>query len=215
MIQSVLELKGFKIHAIDGDLGHLDEFYFDDYSWTIRYLVVQTGTWLSDRRVLISPKSIRETEWPSRRILMALTQNQIRKSPDIYTDRPVSRQNEIDLHQYYGWDYYWVSPGVWEYNYRTDEAKDPHLRSTKEVIGYQILARDGEIGHSCDFLLDDETWKIQYMLVDTTNWWFGKRIIVSPSKIKSIIWTENEISVDLDRETIRSRPEYDPEKSIK
>jgi len=211
MIRSVNDLQGFAIHAADGDLGKVDELYFDDDTWTIRYLVVQTGTWLSDRRVLISPISVDQVDWQNRRILMSLTQDQVRRSPNIDTAKPISRQQESEFIQYYGWDYYWLSPGMWEYKYRLNDPQNMHLRSTKEVIGYHILAMDGEIGHAEDFLLDSDTWRIQYMLVDTSNWWFGKKVIILPSQIKTIVWAERQIVVDLEREVIQTHSEFDPE----
>lgn len=211
MIRSAIDLQSYAIYATDGDLGKVDDLYFDDDTWTIRYLVVQTGTWLSDRRVLISPKSLGEADWQNRRIFMSLTQDQVRKGPDVDTTKPISRQYEIKFHRYYGWDVYWLGRGVWEYKYRQNDPQNPHLRSTKEVIGYHILANDGEIGHAYDFLFDDESWRIQYMLIDTINWWFGKKVIVSPTSIKAIFWAERQIAVDLERTAIQTSPMFDPE----
>ena len=143
---------------------------------------------------------------------MSLTQDQVRHSPDIDTAKPISRQYEIEYHHYYGWDVYWAGPGVWEYKYRMTDPQNPHLRSTKEVIGYHILSNDGEIGHADDFLFDDESWHIQYMLIDTINWWFGKKVIVSPASIKAVFWAERQIAVNLEREAIKTGAEFDPEK---
>jgi uncharacterized protein YrrD len=212
LIRSVSDVRGYAIHATDGDLGKLDEFYFDDDTWTIRYLVVQTGTWLSDRRVLISPISVRQADWQNQRIVVSLTQDQIQHSPDIDTDRPISRQHEVSINQFYGWEHYWLGSGIWGSGMNpgdlwiglppispvTDvhqkpkseaeqvDQHDTHLRSTREVVGYHIRAKDGEIGHAEDFLFDDESWRIQSMLVDTSNWWFGKKVIVSTASVKSV-----------------------------
>jgi uncharacterized protein YrrD len=210
VIRSVIDLNGFGIHAADGDIGKVEELYFDDVTWTIRYLVVQTGSWLADRRVLISPISVREADWQNRQILMSLTQDQVRHSPDVDTAKPISRQYETEFHQYYGWDVYWLGRGVWEYKYRSEDPQNPHLRSTKEVTGYHILANDGEIGHVADFLFDNESWQIRYMLLDTIQWWFGKKVIVSPTLIKAVFWAERQIAVDLEREAIKTGPEFDP-----
>lgn len=215
MIRSVIDLQGFAIHATDGDLGKVNELYFDDDTWTIRYLVVQTGTWLSGRRVLISPISVHEADWQNRQILMSLTQDQVRNSPDIDTAKPVSRQYEREFYKYYGWDCYWISPGIYEYGNKRDDTQNQHLRSTKEVIGYHILAKDGEIGHAEDFLFDDESWRIKYLLVDTSNWRLDKKVIVSPTLIRDIVWAERQIVVDLEREEIQTSPMFDPETLIK
>lgn len=227
------------IHASDGELGNIDQFFFDDENWTIRYLVVETSKLLG-RKVLISPISIaRKHETDG--LTLSLTKEQIRNSPGIDTDKPVSRQHEVQYFNYYGYPYYWGGPGLWggtaypighptqaqttEYPNRTsgyagtaattrrqvpNEQGDPHLRSTKEVIGYYIEATDGNIGHVEDFLIDNENWAIRYMVVDTVNWWPGKKVVVAPQWIKDVSWTESRVHVDLSRERIKNAPEYDP-----
>jgi len=210
MDRSILSLKGFTIRATDGEIGKVDNFYFEDATWTIRYMVVQTGNWLSDRRVLVSPISVLKTDWHDRQIFMSLTRIQVRDSPDIDTAKPVSRQHEIQLYQYYGWDYYWSSPGIWEYRYKEDKTQDPHLRSANEVIGYHIHAEDGEIGHAEDILFDEKSWQIKSILLDTSNWWFGKKVVISPETINSVVWEERQIVVGVDRKNILKRPEFSP-----
>lgn len=238
MLQSVNNLKGQVIHARDGELGNVDQFLFDDERWTIRYLVVSTGALLG-RKVLISPISIdrnRKTDG----LTLSLTKEQIRNSPNIDTDRPVSRQHETEYFNYYGYPYYWGGPGLWGgtsypighpatsrssgYPDRTSgyagtaatarpqpaRKGDPHLRSTKEVIGYYIDATDGNIGHVEDFLFDDEHWAIRYMVIDTVNWWPGKKVVVAPQWIEEVSWMESRVHVNLSRERIKNAPEYDP-----
>ena len=141
---------------------------------------------------------------------MSLTQDQVRDSPDIDTAKPVSRQYEREFYKYY-----WISPGIYEYGNKRDDTQNPHLRSTKEVIGYHILAKDGEIGHAEDFLFDDESWRIKYLLVDTSNWRLDKKVIVPPTLIRDIVWAERQIVVDLEREAIQTSPMFDPETLVK
>jgi len=225
VLESVKDLRGCRILATDGAVGALIEFYFDDASWQVRYLVVDTGNWLSGRRVLISPSSIRSLDPRAHTVTVALTQDQIRYGPDIDTDKPVSRQHEAELAKYYGWPAYWAHsafiPGVLvpappAVPSRTElteslsaESGDPHLRSTNEVIGYHLAARDGEFGHVEDFILDDSTWHIRYMVVDTRNWLPGKRVLVTPQWIESIVWKERKVHLDLLQEAIRKSPEFD------
>ena len=241
MLRSVNELKGQVIHAIDGELGNVGQFLFDDESWTIRYLVVETGKLLG-RKVLISPLSI-DPRQNSDNLHLSLTKAQIQNSPDIDTDKPVSRQRETEYFNYFGYPYYWSEPGLlggtrYPIRHQTtnhDEAdtrtsretgaavaakaqpvkkEDPHLRSTTEVIGYYIEASDGDIGHVEDFLIDDESWAIRYMIVDTVNWWPGKKVVVAPQWIRDVSWTESKVFVDLPRERIKNAPEYDPALTI-
>ena len=192
-------LKDFVIRATDGELGTVDDLYFDDESWAIRYLIVDTGGWLGGRRVLISPFSVFNTDWEAKRLDVELTKKQVENSPDINTQMPVSRQHEAEYLQYYGYPYYWGGPYLWgqEYTPRglsvpialsaaelSDRARsqspDSHLRSTEAVTGYYIEAADGEIGHVDGFVVDDEAWAIRYVEVATKNWWPGKKVLVSP-----------------------------------
>jgi hypothetical protein len=234
MVRRASELQGFTIRAKDDDIGHVEQFLFDDEKWTIRYLVVDTGGWLSGRRVLISPVALGKADWHNRRLPVNLTRQQVENSPDIDTEKPVSRQQEVGYFQYYGWPYYWGGPGIWggamypgylavppaaevameEQRQRAQEEGDPHLRSTKEVIGYKIEARDGEIGHVGDFIVDEETWTIRYLLIDTGGWWPGKKVLVPPPWIERMSWAEAAVYVDLSRDTIKNGPEWDPDTPI-
>lgn len=222
------------IRASDGDIGSVVDFYFDDERWTIRYLVVDTGNWLPGRKVLISPISIRElSEAFKDTPHVALTKEQVRNSPHTDTDKPVSRQHEIQYADYFNWPYYWTGPGTWGAGaYPADlaaasatgkgegaaalrtsqreDAGDPHLRSIKEVSGYFIEATDGELGHADDFVFDAETWEIRYVVVDTSNWWFGKKVLVSPQWIERVSYAQMKVHVSLSRVEIQNSPEYDP-----
>src|SRR5262247_2160585 len=107
MLRSLEELHGYTIHATDGDIGTVYAFFFDDKTWAIRYLVVDTGNWLPDRQVLISPIALGQPDWEGQFFSVKLTTEQVRNSPDIDTDKPVSRQQETLLHTYYDWPTYW------------------------------------------------------------------------------------------------------------
>ena len=160
MLSIAKTLKGYKLHGLDGEIGRVKEFYFDDRHWTIRYLVADTGNWLSDRQVLISPYALGAVNKEEQRIAIDLTKKQIEDSPSLSSDKPVSRQFEEGYVEYYGWPVYWSGPYAWgpsPYMVRDpkqrrershgEKAWDPHLRSTHDVSGYHIQATDGEIGH--------------------------------------------------------------------
>jgi hypothetical protein len=220
-------LKGLVVRALDGELGTVEQFYFEDDSWTIRYFVVNTGSWLVGRQVLISPFAVTQTDWQARRLDVALTKEQVEQSPDIDAHRPVSRQHEAEHLGYYSYPYYWDGPYLWGSAFSpvssplmgasTREAiadkvrkasTDSHLRSADAVTGYAIEAADGEIGHLDGFIVDDETWAIRYIEAATRNWWPGKKVLVSPAWISRMSWTNSRIYVGLSREVIRSGPEY-------
>jgi hypothetical protein len=217
-------LKGYTLDSRDGDIGTVKEFYFDDRHWTIRYLVADTGSWLTGRQVLISPYALISVIKGEQHIGVNLTKKQIEDSPSLDTDKPVSRQFEESYYGYYGWPMYWSGPNMWgSYPYiernrekwgksnHGEKAWDPHLRSTQAVGGYHIQALDGEIGHVEDFVIDDETWAIRYLVVGTRNWWPGRKVLVSPQWIERVSWNESKVFVNLDRETIKQSPEYTEE----
>lgn len=240
MLYNLSTLEGFSLGARDGEIGSVEDFYFDDEAWVVRYLAVDTGSWLAGRRVLISPASLGKVDRDGRRIAVDLSKEQIENSPPIDTHKPISRQHETELYDYYGYPYYWGGPYMWgpvaypggyatlpseapEETTQTRElqamrdqqrSEDQHLRSSREVTGYYIEASDGEIGHAEDFLLEDANWAIRYMVVDTRNWWPGKKVLVSPRWISHINWQETKAHVDLPREQIKQAPEYEPSISI-
>jgi hypothetical protein len=223
-LRNAKNLHGFKIHAIDGELGTADQFYFDDETWAIRYLIVKTGGWFNGRSVLISPISIASVDWEAERVNVALTMNQVKASPDIDTHKPVSRQHESDYLGYYGYPNYWGGPYLWGSAYAPSElaisisrsvehvansqSADSHLRSTHEVSGYEIHATDGQLGHVNGFVIDEVTWAIRYIEASTGYWWPGKNALLAPAWIQRVSWLDSEVHVNLTREQIKSGPEY-------
>ena len=241
MLRDTKVLENYSIEATDGEIGHVEDFYFDDDTWVVRYLVVNSGSWHSRREVLISPISIHDPDWAGRTLPVSLTKEQVRNSPDIDRDKPVSRQNEEDYLGYYGYANYWGGPGLWaggmypfamvpgyaghgvdrrereqemEADLRAERRRhrndDPHLRSCNAVIGYHIQAIDGDIGHVAGYLLDPQTWAIRYLIVDTSNWWMGHKVLMAPEWITGVHWPDKTVSIDLRREAIKAAPVYDP-----
>ena len=219
------DLRGLKVQATDGEIGTVDQFYFDDESWAIRYFVVDTGS----RQVLISPIAVVQRDWEAKRLDLALTKKQVENSPDIDTQQPVSRQHEAAYLGYYGYPYYWGGPYMWGAEFypaalgsvipvavppeaiaekAQKESADSHLRSNQAVTGYAIEATDGEIGHVEGFVVDDRAWAIRYIEVATRNWWPGKKVLVSPEWIERVSWTDSEVITRLTREAIKAAPEY-------
>ncbi|MFA7418084.1 MAG: PRC-barrel domain-containing protein [Melioribacteraceae bacterium] len=221
MLHKVKALKGYGLNSHNGEIGKVLEFYFDDKHWTIRYLVADAGNWLTGRQVLISPYSIMRVNEKEEQIQIDLTKKQIVDSPTLDSDKPVSRQYETDYYGYFGWPLYWDGPNTWGYfpdivrdSKKWSDVKsgedswDPNLRSTHEVTGYNIEAADGDIGHVVDFIIDDESWTIRYLIVDTRNWLPGKKIILSPFWIDRVSWGEAKVFVNLTMEQIKESPEY-------
>ena len=247
MLNAVSSLKGFEIRAKDGSLGTVSDFLFDDSTWKVRWMVVDTGHWLSGRKVLVHPSAVLSAEYGARELDVSLTKTQVKDSPDVRTDRPVSQQMQNDLYGYYGWDPLWggglyggslygggmgaiaapVSGPAYfgtlavrnaerenERGGARDEDGDPHLRSIEEVTGYHVNATDGDIGHIQDLLIDSASWGVRYFIVDTSNWWFGQHVLISPYAVKGVDWSDRHVRLDIARERVKSSPPWDPVQAV-
>jgi hypothetical protein len=237
MLWNATGIKGYTIAASDGRLGAVSDFLFDDANWLIRWLVVDTGKWLSGRKVLLPTFILGHLDPKEREFSVRLTMQQVKDSPDVETERPVSRQMETKIYDYYGWSPYWGTGfymGGYGYmggamatspspeSIRREEHiadaqqrhNDPHLRSIEAVTGYHIHARDGEIGHVEDFLVEDADWSLHYLVVDTKNWWTGKRVLISPRSVQEIDWTDQLVNLDVDRQRVKDSPPYDASTTV-
>jgi hypothetical protein len=230
-------LKGYSIAATDGDIGEVSDMLFDDVTWKLRWLVADTGKWLPGRLVLLHPSVLGLPDANSRSIAVKLTKAKVKDSPNIQQDLPVSRQMEQGVYAYYGWDPYWgggafgmdslampfgsgagyVNRAIAEQDAALLEPHegDPHLRSIGASKGDHIHATDGDIGHISDFLVDDETWKVSYLVIDTRNWWPGKHVLMSPAAVAEIDWVTRQFRLNVTRDKVRSSPEYDPSEVVK
>jgi hypothetical protein len=225
MLLNIKELYGTKLAALDGDIGHVKDFYFDDENWVIRYLIADTGSWLAERLVLLTPHAFGKLDQIEKTLHIKLHKKQIQDSPSIDSHKPVSRQYEIEYFGYYGWPAYWNGDAMWgisgypivlppskeekrehqKYKHRDDK----HLRSTQAVTGYNIETVDGTIGNVCGFLVDDKSWAILELIVETGHWYSGKEILISPAKVNRISYEESKVFVNLTKEDIKQTAEND------
>jgi hypothetical protein len=246
MLRNTKELSKYVIGATNGTIGHAEDFYFDDEAWVVRYLVVNTGSWLSGREVLISPIALGPPNAAEQVLPVSITREQVEHSPDIDTRRPVSRQHESRFLSYYGYPYYWGGIGLWgsglypgmllpeatglatardldrgdldaddiDRNDPRHANDDVHLRSCKGVTGYHIEAADGDIGHVDGFLVDDQTWAIRFLIVNTSNWWLGHQVLVSPQWVNEVNWELSSVYVTMTRAEVQAAPPYDAAKEV-
>jgi hypothetical protein len=239
MLLVAAAFKGYAIKAQDGKIGVVADFLFDDRSWKLRWLVIDTGSWLSARKVLVHPSAIVKSDYDREELAVALTMTQVEESPDISADAPVSRQMELSLYDYYGWNPIWggggllatgdgigagaigsplSSPPFFTANTASsseeDEHLDPHLRSVSAVIGYHVHATDGTIGHIENLLIDDKAWAVQYMIIDTKNWWPGQHVLLSPYAVSGVSWEDREIRLNVLREKVKTAPPWNPDAMI-
>lgn len=217
MLRSVKNLIGYQIQASNGVIGHITDFHFDDREWKIRYLAVKT-TARFGKTVHISPTAFyTHPKWNRKVFPVLLTKEEVKNSPSADSDKPVDRQMEMVLAEYYRWPEYWKSSpenlNLEEHSIATltrAHRGDPHLRSAQEVTCYYVHAADGEIGHVDDFIVDDEEWFIRYLVVNTRNFLTGKKVLLSPLWIQKIKWVESMIYTCLTKEAVRKSPPYAP-----
>lgn len=243
MALSLNRLKGYQIRATDGVIGRIDQFFWDDEKWVVRYLVVNTGNWLVRHDVLISPISIKQINEGDREIHLNLTCEQVEKSPDIDTHQPVSRRKEVEFYEYYRWPHYWGAPGLWHLGpYGTtfgldypesvqlppppspndDSRENIHLRSTREVQGYSVKAKvedpkhpeNSVFGQVDDFLVDETTFAIKHLVVDSQKFWPSKSVLIATEWISDVDWLEGVVKTPLKKQTIKDSPPYEPEKPV-
>ncbi|MFP4378114.1 MAG: PRC-barrel domain-containing protein [Spirochaetales bacterium] len=226
MFVHLKDLEGLRISAEDGEIGHVADVYVDDHQWVVRYLVVATGSWLFGKKVLISPNAVTKLDRSGGAICVALSKEQVRNSPDIDTDRPISRQQEAEYHLYYNFPPYWGGVALWgRYEQpgvepdETDEeathqdkkygAKwDSHLRSAREVRGYRVTATDGEVGHIDNFLMESDTWAIRYLVINTGGWLKRHEVLFIPKLIDRVSWADARVTVNTSKGLLERAPEY-------
>ena len=226
MFKRACEVDGFVLCAQDGEVGHVTDLYFDDEQWTVRYLVIGTGPWFFGRRVLISPNAVSGIDWDERKVRVTLTMQQVRESPDIDTDRPISREQESEYHLYYNFPPYWGGVALWgryaqpggelsdedlaehERTKQEEKGKENHLRSAREVRGYRVMAIDGEVGHVDDFLMDPTTWAIRYLAVNTGSWLKKHEVVITRKLVDQVVWAQAQMNVNASKALIESAPDY-------
>jgi hypothetical protein len=227
MLQSIKQLYGNKLGALDGDLGQVKDFYFNDRTWAVRYVVADTGNWLPGRQVLLSPHAFVGLHHGEKLLCVNLTRKQIEDSPAIETHKPVSRQYEEQYHRYYGWPCYWEGDGLWggmrdfpvlelppkfasvqppAATGPKAERTDSHLRSTQDVNGYHLQATDGIVGHVCDFLMDNKSWAIGELVIKVGHRFTGKEVRIPVSKVTEISYDSSKVFVKMNTDEIERSP---------
>ena len=224
MLRNINDIYGTQLAATDGNIGHVKDFYFDDKSWTVRYLIVDTGSWLPGRQVLFAPDAFDGFRPDGEVLKLNLTREEIENGPTIESHRPVTRQHERDYYQYYSWPPYWENSGMWgiggmpvlatpaEIKPEVDPLDDVHLRSTKAVTGYDIKASDGTLGTVSGFMVDHKSWAIADLVVEAGHWYSGKEILISPAAVLGISYDSSEVSVKLTRADLARTPEHETAK---
>ena len=233
MFRSVKNLIGYPLQAVDGEIGRVADVLFDDRQWGVRYLVAHTGGWLTGRKVLLSPRDLEEPElgWYGKHLPVKLGKESIQNSPLLESDAPVSKEYEEEYARYYKHHLYWEGAFIWgatltpqspphtpeevaRHEEKLEEIAEHHLRSVEELLGYQIQASDGEIGHVHDFVLEAPNWAIRHLVVDTRNWIPGKKVLVDVNWVAGFEWENGLAILDMSEDQVRNAPHFDPHAPI-
>ena len=201
MLHSLEDVAGVCVIATDGEIGKVSNFLFDDQTWKLRYFVIDVGTWLTRKAVLISVSAVDRPDWAGKTFHAHLTKEQVRHSPDVDSTKPVSRQEEIAMNKYFGWPAYWygelpavsVPPGR---DYLAHAGENPHLRSADQVAGYTVWSEDDEVGRLEHFIVDEDSWHIGYLDVKTGDWLHRRSVLVPTSWVQSVSWADRRVELD-------------------
>jgi hypothetical protein len=227
MIRSIKKLLGHPLGAADGHIGHIKDFYFDDALWVVRYLVADTGTWITGRLVLISPLALSGFDPTEKVLRVNLTRRQIEKSPSTEAHKPISRQYEQEYYQYYNWPFYWQGGSLWGMSdfptipsmpitppaataaLAHTSPEDAHLNNVNAVVGYSAQATDKDVGSAVDFLVDDRTWTVTGIVIDSGHWLPGRKTVVTPAQVERISWNESKVFLKMTSAALERAPAYE------
>ncbi|MFG0290782.1 MAG: PRC-barrel domain-containing protein [Rhodopirellula sp. JB044] len=227
MLISTDRLLGVELNGTDESVGSIHDLMFDDETWVVRHIVVDTGHWLPGRQTLLPPAVLVDTDWRAGIANVPLTRQQVKDGPSVESERPVSRQKEMELYQHYDVPYYWgpagaslvggaympmpLAAGLLPMSEQpTQEGERIHLRSVNEVKGYYIRGNDDYVGHVEEMMIDVSNWSVQQLVVDTRNWLPGKKVLINRDQITAISWEEATVTVSMSRDQIKNAPSYEP-----
>ncbi|EDM37833.1 hypothetical protein PBAL39_15449 [Pedobacter sp. BAL39] len=214
----------FSLDAKDGEIGKIKDIYFDDHTWELRYFIVETGSWLFQRKVLISPDAVdSEAKISSNVLPVNLTKDQVEHSPNIDTDMPVSRQMESSLFDYYSWPLFGragmgypttgMLKGATAFANKVEREPDfdPHLRSFKHIAQYEVWNAQGRVGLAKDFIINTSDWKISFLLLDDASTSDRERVVVAAECIISVDWDTYKVKISLKNDEIQSALRINPQ----
>lgn len=213
MLRSARNLVGHRISVKDGDIGRCVDLLVDTNKWSARYLVVEAGPWLSGRKLFLSPLALSKADWTSRRMVLDTSRAQVGAAPFLEDDALLTREHEFDLFRHYGWSMEGLTP-ISDDAPRSDLTRPPPLgpalRSVNEILSYGLEADGGPAGHVDDFIVDDDTWLLPYVVAESQSWLTGRKVLVPTERILGIDWDDRAVEVAVPIAAIEEAPEYDP-----
>ncbi|MCE5328364.1 MAG: PRC-barrel domain-containing protein [Planctomycetaceae bacterium] len=220
-LASMRTLASARIHAADKPIGKVEDFYFEQRNWIVRYLVLDTHVWLPGRRVLVAPAAVEDIDWSQGEVHLALSREQVRNSPSVDDKVTISREHETMLAKYFGWLPYWESRPLPESLSRSVAAEarpedrielerhrkpESTLTAYRETLQYNLAAIDGEFGSVEDFLIDPQTWEMRYVTADVGTLFHKRLVMLSTDWLADISWARRQVRSKMTQDRIRSSP---------
>lgn len=219
MIRSLENLTGYRLVATDGDIGTVEDFYFDDDTWLLRYVVVAAGGWLNRRNVLLSMDVAAEISDRKREMHVKLTKESVQASPDTETNKPVTRQKEILLAEHYGWKPYWTPDPFFGVGVPSERMEidavlpgaDPHLRSFREVTTY-VASGSGAEMFVLDMIANDSAGKVESLVVAPGRGHHVQANLIPVDRVSRIDWTNRLVGLKGDANAVMTP--FDPSAGV-
>ncbi|MCM3399368.1 MULTISPECIES: PRC-barrel domain-containing protein [Oceanobacillus] len=239
MMRLTSQLKQFNIHATDGELGKIKDFYFDDRNWEIRYAIVDTRKWLPGRKVLLSPNSFIEVDETNESVNVEFDKLMIRNSPPVPENEDLTKDKENHLIDYFGWNSYTDNalphaergllgtfPIIGLENERPPEEPhlnrngryhehDNYLRSEEETNDFKVHAKDGKIGRIVDMIYDTSQWIIEYIVVRSSKSIVENEFYIFHTRqINTVDWFEKDLYINDSLEGILNNKPFQQKEEI-
>ena len=201
MLHELKALIGSPVIATDGETGSVRTFLFDDQSWKVSCLVVDVGGWLKRRDVVLPVAALEQPNWANKTCCARLTRKQLHDSPVLDTEKPVSRQQEIAMREYWGPLACWVNDEIFLSSipagakYPVHTVEDSHLRSTADMLGYEVSATDGAVGILEGFVMDEASWHLGYLDVKSGDWLQNRSVLVPTRWVQSVSWADFRVNL--------------------
>jgi sporulation protein YlmC with PRC-barrel domain len=214
MLQPSRNLMGYTIAAMNGEIGKVVDFYFDKISYTIRYLVVETGSFLFSRKILLSTELLLPTDWEKGAFVVNLRIDQIENCPHVDYKKPISSvEEELKLMDYYKWGNY-RNTLFQDATIPASRKTEPLLHSINEVSEFDVYAIDGKIGRIRDVLTEDKNWSIRFLIIDAFSVNPAKEVLVLPTRVQELDFANARVKLSIDSAAIQQKPEFFPDQVV-
>ncbi|QRR00830.1 PRC-barrel domain-containing protein [Dyadobacter sandarakinus] len=211
MERSFKSLTHYGLGAIDGEIGKICDVYVDGATWHICYWIVDTGTLLDQRKVMIAAHSVLGIECRNKTFETSLSRNQIKDSPVIDTNKAESNQQEIISDHFRNYWFLPIKHGVLLDKEANRGISNINLRSLEVLLSCKIYGTDSYLGRVIDYILDTKYWKIDYLIIEIGGLFRSQKVLIPIKLINTINWTVLVININMAKKEFGQLQCYDPQ----